>query len=185
MRVVTWIAAVLVALVGILAAVIATRPAEFTIERSVDVAAPPAVVFALVDDFHKWDGWSPWAKLDPAMKVTYSGPDSGVGAKYAWSGDRRVGEGRMAITDAKPGERVTVALDFIAPLPAQNVAEFRFAPAGGGTRVTWSMSGANGFVGKAFALLMNMDKLVGAQFEQGLASLKALAERQAQGAAAL
>jgi uncharacterized protein YndB with AHSA1/START domain len=170
---------ILVAVVGlavVLAGVVATRPAEFVIQRSATFAARPETVFALVNDFHRWDGWSPYAKLDPDMKVTYDGAPAGVGARYSWSGDDRIGEGRMTIVESKPAERVAIDLEFSRPMAARNLATFTFVPDGAGTRVTWAMQGRNGFVGKAFAMLMNMDRMVGGQFEEGLASMKALAE---------
>ena len=179
MRVVLWILGALVAALGVLAAVIASRPDEFRIERSVSMAAPPDIVFGLVNDFHKWEGWSPWAKLDPGMQIQYDGPPSGVGAQYLWNGDKRVGEGRMAITQSKPNELVAVDLQFLKPFPAHNVATFTFAPDSAGTRVSWAMSGHSTFMGKAIGLIMNMDKLVGRQFEQGLASLRTQAEGEA------
>jgi hypothetical protein len=160
----------------VLALVVATRPAEFVIQRSATFAARPEAAFALVNDFHKWNDWSPYAKLDPAMKVTYDGAPEGVGARYSWSGDGRIGEGRMTIVESKPAEKIAIDLEFMRPMAAKNLATFTFVPEGAGTRVTWAMAGRNGFMGKAFSMLMNMDKMVGAQFDEGLASMKALAE---------
>jgi len=161
-------------LVGV--GVIATRPAEFVIQRSATFAARPEVAFALVNDFHAWDAWSPYAKLDPAMKVTYEGAPAGVGATYGWSGDNKIGAGRMTIVESKPSEKIAIDLEFARPMAARNLATFTFVPDGAGTRVTWAMSGRNGFMGKAFGMVVNMDQLVGTQFEEGLASMKALAE---------
>jgi len=179
MRVVLWILGVLIVGFAALVAVIASRPDKFKIERSVSMAAPPDIVFGLVNDFHKWEGWSPWAKLDPTMRVQYDGPASGVGAQYSWIGDKNVGEGRMAITQSKPNELVAVDLQFLKPFPAHNVATFTLVPDSAGTRVSWTMTGHSTFMGKAIGLLMNMDKLVGRQFDQGLASMRALAEGEA------
>jgi len=179
MRVGLWILGALLAGFGVLVAVIASRPDEFKIERSASMAAPPDIVFGLVNDFHKWEGWSPWAKLDPTMQVQYDGPPSGVGAQYSWNGDKNVGEGRMAITQSKPNEVIAVDLQFLKPFPAHNVATFTFVPDSAGTRVSWAMTGRSTFMGKAIGLLMNMDQLVGRQFDTGLASLRTLAEGEA------
>ena len=162
--------AVLLAVVA-LAGYIATRPSEFTVSRSRTLAAPPEVVHAYVNDFHKWIEWSPWEKLDPNLRREYEGPPAGPGASYHWVGNEDVGEGRMTITDSKPPESVTIRLEFVKPLQATNTAEFFIVPGGLGTDVTWAMSGHNGFVAKAFGLVMNMDKRVGTQFEKGLADL--------------
>jgi uncharacterized protein YndB with AHSA1/START domain len=156
--------------------VVALQPADFRIQRTATIAAPPSVVFAQVNDFHKWEAWSPWAKMDPAAKNTFEGPTEGVGSGFRWAGNNQVGEGAMAILESKPGELVRIKLEFIKPFQATNTAEFTFAPEGNGTRVTWTMSGKNNFMGKAFGLIMNCDKMVGGQFEQGLASMKAIAE---------
>ncbi len=168
-----------VALLG-LVVVVALQPADFRLARSTTIGAPAEVVFAQLNDFRKWQGWSPWEKMDPDMQRTYAGPDAGVGATYAWKGNGGVGEGRMTITDSRPGARLALTLEFTAPLVATNQVEFTLAPApGGGVGVTWSMAGRNGFVGKAAALLVGMDAMVGSQFEQGLADLKTVAEAQA------
>src|SRR5688572_24696154 len=169
-------------LIGVAAAflllviVIATRPAEFRIERSTAISAPPEVVFAQVNDFRAWPAWSPWEKLDPGMKRTHSGAPSGVGAMYAWSGNDDVGEGRMTIEKSDPSSTIGIKLEFIKPFAATNQATFTFAPSGNSTKVTWAMDGKNGFAAKAASLFMDMDKLVGADFERGLASLKTIAE---------
>lgn len=159
--------------------VVATRPADFRIERSTTIAAPPAVVFEQVNDFHAWAAWSPWEKLDPGMKRSYGGPPSGAGATYDWQGNDDVGEGRMTIEKSAPPSTVGVKLEFIKPFAATNTTTFTFAEQGPGTKVTWAMEGTNGFFAKAFGLFMDMDKLVGADFERGLASMKAVAEAAA------
>ena len=168
--------AVVAAIVIVFVIIVALRPAQFRIERSTTIAAPPATVFAQVNDFHNWNAWSPWAKLDPAMKETYDGPDKGVGAKYAWEGNNKVGQGRMTILESNPHSLIRTKLEFLKPFACTNTGEFFFNPQGNETRVIWAMTGENTFMGKAFGLVMNMDKLIGADFEKGLASMKALAE---------
>lgn len=168
--------AVVAALVIIFLIVVATRPADFRIERRATISAPAAVVFDQVNDFRNWGAWSPWAKLDPAMKETYDGPPAGTGSHYAWVGNKKVGEGAMTILESRPGELVRIKLEFLKPFAATNTAEFVFAPEGDGTTVTWSMTGKNNFVSKAFCLFMDMDKMVGGDFEKGLAAMKTVAE---------
>lgn len=165
---------------GALLIVIALRPATFHIERSINVAAPPQAVFAQVNDFHAWSNWSPWEKLDPAMKRSYDGPASGVGAKYAWVGNKEVGEGRMTIEQSQPS-RIVVKLEFLKPFAATNTASFGFAPAASGSEVavTWAMDGHLDFMGKAFHLVMDMEELIGPDFEKGLSQLKTTAEAAA------
>lgn len=165
--------------IGVFAAIVAMRPSDFRIERSAVVAAPAPVVFAQVNDLHNWDAWSPWAKLDPAAKQTYDGPRAGTGAAFAWVGNKQVGEGRMTITESRPTEFIRFKLDFVKPFAGTNMAEFTFTPRGGQTAVTWSMSGKQNFMAKVFCMFMNMDRMVGGQFEQGLAQMKSLAEAAA------
>jgi uncharacterized protein YndB with AHSA1/START domain len=164
---------VLVVLIAVLAVVVYLQPDKYEVERSAVIPAPPATVFAMVNDFHRWSDWSPWEKLDPQMKRTFSSPASGKGAKYSWVGNKDVGEGDMTITESKPNELVLIDLHFIKPMEGLALTEFNFLPEGEGTRVTWKMSGKNNFVGKAMCLVMNMDKMVGGQFESGLAAMKA------------
>jgi hypothetical protein len=151
---------------------------NFTVSRSTVVAASADSVQALVDDLRAWRGWSPWEELDPAMERTYSGPDSGVGAVYAWKGNSKAGAGSMEVTASQPGA-VAITLAFLKPWKAVNQVAFTFAPTGGGTEVTWTMSGAHAGLGRVFALFMSMDKLVGKDFERGLAALKNLSEQKA------
>jgi hypothetical protein len=169
----------------VLAVVIALQPSEFRVTRSATMAAPPPVVFAQVNDFHNWEAWSPWAKLDPAAKTTFEGPSAGTGAIFTWAGNEEVGEGSMTIIESNPSDRIRIKLDFLKPFAATNTAEFTFKPEGEQTLVTWSMEGHNNFIAKAFCLFMNMDELVGGQFEKGLADMKSVAEaaakRQAMG----
>lgn len=167
----------LLIVVAVLLVVVATRPADFHIERSVSIAAPPDRVFPHVNDFHAWAAWSPWEKLDPKMQRTYTGPTSGPGAGYGWRSDNgKVGEGRMTIERSERPWHIAVRLDFIEPMTATNAINFSFAPQGTGTKVTWAMDGHHGFMGKALTLFMSMDKLVGGDFERGLTSLKAVTE---------
>ena len=163
-----------------LVVVISTRPSTFHVERSIEIGAPADIPYAMIADFHRWDGWSPWEKLDPNMKRTHEGPESGVGAKYHWVGNDDVGEGRMTITEAKPGESVGIDLEFIAPMESKNTTTFTFASAGDGTKVTWAMDGNNNFVGKAFGLFMDIDAMVGADFQRGLENLKSTSEAEAE-----
>ena len=167
------------AVLAILLVAILTRPADFRIERRASIAAPPELVFAQVNDFHQWLAWSPWDKLDPAMKRTYGGPASGDGATYAWLGNEKVGEGKMTITQATASSRVAITLEFIAPFRTTNQTEFTFTPRGPGTEVVWAMTGQRGFMEKAFSLVMDMDKMVGPDFERGLAAMKTAAEAEA------
>jgi hypothetical protein len=156
------------ALIVVFIAVVAMQPADFKIVRTATIAAPGAVVFAQVNDFRKWEGWSPWAKLDPAMKQTFEGAESGAGAVYSWEGNNDVGAGRMTLTESRPSELVRIKLEFLKPFAAVNTTEFSFAPQGSdSTTVTWSMDGKNNFMSKAFCLFMNMDKMVGGDFEKG------------------
>ncbi len=155
---------------------VATRPSAFRIERTAAVAAPPAMVYAQVADFHRWSAWSPWAHLDPQMEVQFTGAPSGVGAVYQWNGNDKVGQGRMTIETARPGEQIGIKLEFMKPWAQTNRTDFLLKPEAGGTRVAWVMTGTNDFVGKAFGVFMNMDKMVGGDFEKGLASLRTVSE---------
>ena len=168
---------VVVVLIGALLAYAATRPDTFRVERATVIKAPPAKVFALIDDFRQWAGWSPWEKLDPAMKRTHSGAASGKGAVYAWEGNGDVGAGRMEILETTAPSRVLIRLDFMKPFEATNTAEYTIQPEGEATRVTWAMYGPAPFVSKLMQVFVSMDAMIGKDFEQGLANLKALAER--------
>lgn len=156
----------------------ATRPDTFRIERAATIEAPPDAIFPLISDFRKWTLWSPWEKMDPALKRSYDGAASGPGAVYEWEGNRKVGKGRMEITDAPPPSRVTIKLDFLKPFEAHNTSEFTLISRGGATLVTWAMHGPNLFVGKAMSLFFDMDRMIGKDFEAGLANLKTVAEQQ-------
>lgn len=157
--------------------VAATRPKRFRVERQTTIQAPPDKVFALVNDFHQWPAWSPWEKLDPEMKRSHAGPANGPGASYAWEGNKKVGQGRMEIRESAPPRRLAIQLDFLKPFEAHNSAEFDFEAVGGATRVTWAMHGPSPFMMRLMGVFMSMDKLVGKDFEAGLANLKAAAEK--------
>ena len=165
--------------VVVLALIVAMQPSEFRIERSAVIAAPAPAVFAQVDDFHNWEAWSPWAKLDPAAKNSFEGAPSGKGAAFSWAGNNKVGEGRMTITERRPNELIRIKLEFLKPFDATNTAEFTFRPEGERTAVTWSMYGHNNFISRAVFLFVNMDKALGGEFEKGLASMKSAAEASA------
>lgn len=170
---------ILLGLVAVIAAILvaaAFQPSEFRVTRSATLAAPPAAVYAEVNDFHRWASWSPWEKLDPNMKRTFEGPGAGVGSVYAWEGNSDVGAGKMTITESKPADTILIKLEFIKPMPGLCPTEFTFRPEGAGTKVTWTMSGTNDYLAKIFCLFMNMDKMVGGDFEKGLASLARVAE---------
>ena len=169
----------LVVIVIVFVIVAALQPADYRVVRSANISAPPAAVFAQVNDFHKWEAWSPWAKLDPAAKNSFDGAPAGPGAVYTWAGNSKVGEGRMTLTESHPDDLIRIKLDFIKPFPSTSTTEFTFKPAGDQTAVTWAMSGQKGFVSKAFCMFMNMDKTVGGDFERGLVQLKAVAEAAA------
>jgi hypothetical protein len=166
--------------VGILV-LAATKPDTFRIERSLTMRAAPERVISEVDDFHNWPHWSPYEKLDPSMQRTYSGAASGKGAVYTWAGTKEAGSGRMEITDVSPARQVSIHLDFTAPFAASNVATFSFEPTGDATKVTWAMTGPSPFVSKIMQVFVSMDKLVGKDFEAGLASMKAVVEAAPQG----
>ncbi|MGV3625781.1 MAG: SRPBCC family protein [Archangium sp.] len=174
----------LVVVIVLFVGFVATRPGEWSLARSASINAPPAIVHEHLNDFHEWQGWSPWDNVEgDELKRTFTGPDQGVGATYAWEG-KKTGEGEMKITDSKPGEHVGIALKFIKPFEADNVVDFDLVKEGEGTRVTWRMNGKNNFMGKLFGLFADMDKMVGADFEKGLANLKKHAEADAAEAAA-
>ena len=166
----------LVTIIAIILVVGAFQAPTYHITRSATISAPPAVIFAAVNDFHRWPEWSPWEKLDPTMKRTHEGAPAGVGASYSWEGNSEVGAGMMTITESKPAELIRIKLEFIKPMPGISPTEFTFQPAAGTTTVTWTMTGEKNYISKVVCMFMNMDKMVGGDFEKGLASLKANAE---------
>ena len=169
----------LAVIIVVLVVIVALQPSDFRVTRSTTISAPPPAVFTQVNDFHKWQAWNPWGKIDPAMKQTYEGATAGTGAIYTWSGNNEVGEGRMTITDSRPNELIRIKLEFRKPFAATNTAEFAFRPDGDRTAVTWSMFGHNNFMSRAVFLFVDMDKALGGEFEKGLAAMKAAAEASA------
>ncbi len=155
----------------------ATRPDAFRVERSASIKAPPEKVFAFINDFHLWTSWSPWENIDPALKRTYSGAGAGKGAVYAWEGNGKVGTGRMEILDSLPGSKITIKLDFLKPFEGHNVAEFAFDRKGEVTTVSWAMFGPSPYMSKVMGLVIDMDRMIGGQFEAGLANLKSISEK--------
>lgn len=156
------------------------KPDIFRLERQLAIAAPAETIAPHITDFHKWRAWSPWETIDPTMQRSYSGAAEGEGAQYAWTGTGKAGEGRMDIQAVAPGRAVVIGIEFIKPFPAKNTVEFTFVPGEDGkTTVIWSMYGPTPFVGKIMHTVFNMDKLVGGDFEKGLANLKTVAEHPA------
>jgi hypothetical protein len=166
----------LVVLVAIFLIYASTRPDAFSIERSSTIQAPPETLFALIDDFHQWHLWSPWEHLDPEMKKTYSGAPLGPGAVYEWEGNKKAGKGRMEITSSTAPSVVNIKLDFLKPFESHNTTASTLAPAAGSTNVTWTMRGKSPFMMKVMGIFMNMDAMVGKDFERGLANLKSQTE---------
>lgn len=166
----------LAAMMGIFLIVVAVQPSQFRVTRSILVDAAPAAVFPHVNQLKNWEAWNPWGQVDPNMKLTYDGPAAGVGASYAWVGNKDVGEGRATITESRTNELVQLRLEFFKPMAGVSTVAFSFKPRGTQTEVTWLMTGENNYLAKALCLFMNMDKMIGGQFEKGLASLKAAAE---------
>ena len=171
---------VLVVVVGLFLTFIATRPGNFCIQRSRQIPVPSSVVYAIINDLHQWNRWSPFEKLDPNMQKTFSGSPIGPGSSYAWNGNNRAGEGRLTIVESNPDEAVKMDLEFSRPFRCKNRVTFAIEPQGQQTKVSWIMEGTNNFVGKIFGLLMNMEKMVGPDFEAGLASLEIAATADAQ-----
>src|SRR3954447_15060696 len=174
-EIVAAIVAVLLAAVAIVLILAAIKPGRFSVRRDIVVRAPVEKIFPLIADFHRWGSWSPYETKDPAMKRTYSGAASGKGAVYAWKGNKNVGSGRMEIMDAS-ASKIVINLDFLAPFEAHNTAEFTMLPQGDGTKLTWLMHGPAPFISKLMQVFMNLDNMVGKDFEVGLANLKKLAE---------
>ncbi len=155
----------------------ALRPNTFRITRSISIRASAEKIFASINDFHKWCEWSPWEKMDPAMKRSFSGSESGKGTIYEWEGNKKVGKGRMKITQSQEPSKIIIKLDFFSPFEAHNTAEFILEPKGEITRVNWDMYGPRPFVSKLMGIFFNMDKMIGKDFEAGLANLKAVSEK--------
>ncbi len=170
------IVALLVAAVVLVLILAAMRPNEFSVQRSIGIRAPADRIFPLIADFRQWPAWSPWEKIDPAMKRTLSGAASGPGAVYEWQGSSKVGQGRMEIREVAEPSKVAIQLDFIKPFEGHNVTEFTLAPRGDTTEVTWVMHGPSPFVSKVMGVFVDMDRMIGKDFERGLAQMKAAAQ---------
>jgi uncharacterized protein YndB with AHSA1/START domain len=177
LKIVAAIAVVLLIAVAAVLIYAATKPNDFRVQRTASIKAPPEKIFALINDLHDWSAWSPYEKRDPAMKRTFSGAERGRGAVYEWDGNNNVGKGRMEITDTSPPNKVVIKLDFIKPFEGHNVAEFTMAPQGDATNVTWAMYGPSAYITKLIGTFMNMDRMIGNDFEAGLANLKTVAEK--------
>ncbi|CAN7212292.1 SRPBCC family protein [Mesorhizobium sp. LjNodule214] len=174
------LATILIILLAIIAAVLvyaATRANDFVVSRSAGIEAPAEAIFPLINDFRRWPTWSPYEKLDPEMKRTLSGAESGKGAAYAWQGNSKAGVGRMEITNSVPSSLVALKLDFEKPFRANNTVDFTLTPSGENTTVTWAMRGGRPFIAKLMGLFMNFDTLIGKDFEAGLANLKRAVEK--------
>src|SRR3954454_10472303 len=170
------IAVVLAIAIAIILILAAAKPDRFSVQRATTVKAPPERFFPLINDFHQWGTWSPYENKDPAMKRSYSGAASGEGAVYAWEGNKNVGSGRMEILDSSAPSKTVIKLDFFAPFEAHNTAEFTMLPQGDGTSLAWLMHGPAPFISKLMQVFMNIDNMVGKDFEVGLANLKKLVE---------
>src|ERR1700730_9263790 len=176
LEVIAIVAVVLAIVVAVVLILALTKPDVFRVQRAAATQAPPERIFSLINDFHQWGNWSPWEHRDPAMKRTFSGNESGKGAVYAWDGNKNVGAGRMEILDAVL-PKIVIKLDFINPFEGHNTAEFTMLPRGGATDVTWTMYGATPLLGKVMHVFINMDRMIGKDFEAGLANLKKAVEQ--------
>jgi hypothetical protein len=171
------IAIVLALLIAGFLGVASMRPNTFRVQRSIDINAPVDKIYPLINDYKHWASWSPYENVDPAMKRTFSGAPNGKGAIYEWDGNKNIGRGRMEIINAIPSSKIDIKLDFFSPFEAHNMAEFTMLPKGEATNVTWAMHGPVPFMAKIMHMIFSMDRMVGGQFEQGLANMKAAAER--------
>lgn len=174
------IAIVVVILAIAIAAILvlaSTKPSTLRVQRTIRIKAPAEKIFPLIDDFHQWLKWSPYETKDPAMKRTYSGAERGKGAAYAWDGDKNVGSGRMEILESSPSQTIVIKLDFFTPFEGHNAAEFTMLPQGDATHVTWVMYGPANFMSRLIQVFMNLDRMIGRDFEAGLANLKQLTEK--------
>ena len=171
----------LAAIVLIFVVVVALQPSEFQMDRSTTIAAPPADVFAQVNDFHKWEAWSPWAKLDPQAKVNFEAPPEGEGTVMTWSGNSEVGEGKMTLTESRPNELVKARVDMMKPFEGTSTSEFTFKPEGDQTAVTWSVAAHHNFIEKALCLVMGGKTMMSDLMEKGLAQMKSVVESKSSG----
>ncbi|HTB03355.1 MAG TPA: SRPBCC family protein [Bradyrhizobium sp.] len=176
LEIIAIIAIVLAVAIVIVLILAATRPDTFKVQRAATIKAPPEKIFAVISDFHRWGSWSPWENRDPAMQRSFSGANSGKGAVYAWDGNKNVGSGRMEILDVSVPSKIVIKLDFLKPFEAHNTAEFTMLPQGDATNLTWAMHGPLVFMAKVMHVFVNMDKMIGKDFEAGLANLKRLTE---------
>lgn len=171
---------ILIAVVVLIAAILvyaATRPDTFRVERSAAIKAPPEKVFALVNDFKRWDAWSPWEKKDPSMRRSWGDATTGQGASYSWEGNKDVGQGRMEITESIPSSKISIKLEFVKPFEARNTVDFTLQSKGDTTHVTWAIYGPSPYISKLIGIFCSMDSMIGKDFEAGLADLKAVAEK--------
>ena len=171
------IAVILAIAIAVVLIFAATKPDRFSVRREITVQAPAEKIFPLINDFHQWGSWSPYENKDPAMKRSYDGPASGKGAVYGWEGNRNVGSGRMEILDTSAPSKIVIKLDFFSPFEGHNTAEFTMLPQGDGTHVTWLMHGPAPFMNKLMQVFMNLDKMIGKDFEAGLVNLKTVTEK--------
>ncbi len=172
-----YVAIALAVLIAIVLGLAVMRPDTFRVQRSIDINAPADKIFPLINDYRNWGSWSPYEHVDPDMQRTFSGAPSGKGSIYEWRGNKNIGHGRMEILDATTPSKIVIKLDFFSPFEAHNMAEFTMQPKGGATNVTWAMHGPVPFMAKIIHMFMNMDRMVGGQFQQGLVSMKAVAEK--------
>ena len=171
------VAVILAIAIAAILVLAATKPNTLRVQRAIDIKAPAEKIFPLISDFHQWKSWSPYETKDPAMKRTYSGTDSGKGAAYAWDGNKNVGSGRMEILETSAPQKIVIKLDFFTPFEGHNTAEFTMLPQGNGTHVTWVMYGPANFMSRLIQVFMNLDNMIGKDFEAGLANLKKLTEK--------
>lgn len=167
----------LAVLVALFVVVVAMQPSDFRVERGATVTAPPAEVFAQVNDLRKWDAWSPWAKLDPNAKISFEGPEAGQGAAMSWAGNDKVGEGKMTIVESRPDDAVKLKVDFVKPYEGSSNSEFGFKPEGDKTEITWTMTAHHNFLEKAMCLVMNGKKMISDDMDKGLAQMKSVIEQ--------
>ncbi|XIA66309.1 SRPBCC family protein [Bradyrhizobium sp. TZ2] len=177
LEIISIVAVILVIAIAVVLILAATKPNTLRVQRSTSINAPAEHIFPLISDFHQWRTWSPYESKDPAMKRTYGGAESGKGATYAWDGDKNVGSGRMEILDASAPSKIVIKLDFFKPFEGHNTAEFIMLPQDDGTHVTWVMYGPANFMSRLIQVFMNLDNMIGKDFEAGLANLKKLTEK--------
>ncbi|AXI01878.1 SRPBCC family protein [Aquirhabdus parva] len=171
------ILAIIIVIIAVVLLFAATKPDTFQLHRSIRISAPPERIFPLINDFHQWQSWSPWENIDPTMIRTFEGTPEGLGTIYSWAGQGKVGSGRMEITLSNPFDQIIIQLDFLKPFEAHNIAEFSIVNLGDSTEVTWEMRGPSPFIAKVMGLFFNMDRVVGKDFETGLANIKAIVEK--------